>query len=195
VAFEYRGGAIWGLDPATKTGLAEGVPGSDPVLSVENFRAEKNLPAEEVFYLASFWWATKLRRPPEVLVIEAPIPPAQLVDSDGRAFTNFDVTRVAFGLYGIFCGMARCKDVHVVPANIGAWRRVFLGKRPGGGKWGGTEAKMQAKKNCALLGWPAPDDNAAEAAGIYCYGVGLFVPHKMPPLHKCDPLLARKLFG
>ena len=195
---DYRGGEIVGIDPATNTGFTSGEPGATPVLDVIDFRVKKDDSPRLIFKRATFWWATRLQRPPAAVFIEAPVPPTKLIrkrtPTGGteliEARTNFDVTKIAFGLYGIFVGLAECKGVPTYDANINAWRAVFFGK--GNGRLKGDVAKKMAKRACQALDWDCKnDDNAAESAGIWTYGVYMLAKRNMPPLWKIKGLFER----
>lgn len=176
----YDGGPIWAIDPATKTGLAEGVPGETPALSVHNFRHDKSEGSDEVFERATFFLADRLRLArPGLIAIEAPVPPRQV-----EGFTNFDTTLISIGLQGIFIGIARCKGIPILHAHIASWRKLFLGS----GRISGPDAKRRAMALCKQLGWIAPDDNAADAAGIWSFACAQVAPALAP---RIEPLFAR----
>jgi hypothetical protein len=72
---------------------------------------------------------------------------------------------VTVGLFGIFCGIVRCKSIPLLPAPVATWRKHFLGR----GRLASDVAKAQAMKRCKQLGWTAADHNGAEAAGIWSW--------------------------
>lgn len=157
------GGEVLGLDPATRTGVAFGVPGSTPELWTEFFGGE-GAACEDVYERATFWLADFLKtRSPALFVIEAPVPPSAI-----KGFTNHDTTMITIGLYGIMVGIARCKRIPCRAVKISTWRKHFLGA--GNGNLKTEQAKRAALRQCRLLGWTPPDHNAAEAGGIWDWG-------------------------
>jgi len=183
----YGGGEIVGVDPATESGIARGVPGGVPVLRVVDFRVHSTDTNAVIFKHATLWIAQYFQRPPEALFIEPPIPPRKLSD-DKLAGTN--AIMIAMGLYALFVGIAAVKGVAVYNAPIQSWRSVFFGT--GNGHLKRNVAKRKAKDACRILGWDcAGNDNAAEAGGIWTFGVNVLAPNKMPALHKLSPLFAR----
>jgi len=209
-------GEVWGIDPATCTGFAGGLPGEPPRLECVLFRKDDEEPIDEVFGRGIGWIATKLLHPPAAVFVEAPIPPTQLVKVEAgeiKGVTSFDVGSALMGLFAIFIGAAKRKGVPIVErASIRAWRSAFLNDSD----LKGDVAKARCVKYCGLLGWELPQvwpkdairwpdqaiayrfkQNAAEAAGIRAWGIkwliaqGLLHPRGMPELHRTDPLFQR----
>jgi hypothetical protein len=172
------GDVILAIDPATRSGVADGAPGSAPRLSVENFRHDETDDLADIYGRATFWLADRLRtNPPTLIVIEAPVPP-----SGAKGFTNHSTTMVTIGLFGIFVGIAKCKGIVVRTVHIATWRKHFLGR----GNLPGDEAKRQCVKMCRMFDWGAPDHNAAEAAGIWSWGRSQLTPKLA---RRVEPLL------
>lgn len=177
---EYAGGPIWAIDPATKTGFARGLPGAIPTLTVENFRHDREEEAEAIFGRAVLFLAGELQRErPGLIAIEAPVPPRQK-----EGYTTFSTSEISLGLNGIFLGIAVCKGIPVMRAHIGSWRKHALAR----GNLAGKEAKRQMMALCKQMNWSAPDDNAADAAGIWLYACALVAPQLA---HRIEPLFAR----
>lgn len=154
---------VLALDPATKTGVAYGAPGSAPELQTLNFGGE-GAEYEEIYRRATFWLADFLRtHSPKLFVIEGVVPP-----SGASGHTNHDTTMITIGLYGIFAGIAGCKGIPFRRVQIRTWRKHFLGR----GDLKTEVAKREAIKRCRLLKWDPPDHNAAEAGGIWDWGCG-----------------------
>ncbi len=162
---------ILALDPGKRTGVALGVPGARPVLSVVNFARTHDGP-EDIFA------CTLETDKPTLLAIEAPIPPSQKA-----GLTNFDTTLIAIGLSAIFRGAARERSIPIKLAPIGSWRKYVLGC----GNLKGADAKAGMVRLCRGLGWGDVDHNAAEAAGIWLYACALTAP-KMVCRH--EPLFS-----
>lgn len=161
------GPLILGVDAATRTGLALGRPGERPDICTLNFRRDRTDGPTDIFGRAITVMATRFRdRCPDLMAIEEPLP--------GFRSHNFDATRIALGLYGIFTGIAKAKGVRVLPAPIGSWRKFFLGR----GNLKGDKAKAECVRLCRQLGWEVPNDdhNAAEAAGIFAWACAIEAP-------------------
>jgi len=168
----YRGGEVWALDPATKTGFARGCPADKPILTTIALKLEFDDYAD-IFGRAVTWFSGMLAEGlPELVIIEGLVP-AQ----------NHANAVIAHGLHAIFSGLAVAYKVPVEFAPVAAWRKYFLGV----GRISGERAKAQAVALCQRLGWSAPDHNAAEAAGIWLYGCSLVAP-KITRRH--EPLFA-----
>lgn len=166
---------IIAIDPATTTGICHGYVGSQPRLLTQCFRSKTD---EDLYGAATVFFATFLKdRKPDLVCIEAPIQAAW-----GK--TNAQTTSITRGLYAIFTGIARAKGIRVERADIGTWRKYFLGR----GNLNGKEAKRQCVALCQQMGWSAPDHNAAESAGIWCYAGSLIAPRSA---NRIEPLFAR----
>lgn len=167
---------IIALDPATTTGICHGYLGSKPRLLTQQFRfaddKDEDLYGAAVYFLSSFLKDRK----PDLIAIEAPIRA-----SWGK--TNDQTTSITRGLYAVFTGIARCKGIPVLKADIGTWRKYFLGR----GNLKGAEAKRQCVRLCAQLGWDAEDHNAAESAGIWCWAGSTLDPRHA---NRVEPLFA-----
>lgn len=157
---------IVALDPATTTGLCYGNVGAKPTLLAQRFRSRADQADEDLYGAATAFFATFLKsRAPDLIAIEAPIQAAW-----GK--TNAQTTSITRGLYAIFTGIARAKGIEVLRADIGTWRKYFLGS----GRLPGSEAKQRCVRLCAQLGWEAPTHDAAEAAGVWCWAGSQIAP-------------------
>lgn len=162
---------IWFLDAASTTGVAEGRPGDKPRLYSMKFSREYDEP-EDIFGRAVSWLAGRLQvsQPSEVW-IEAPIPGAMM---HGR--TNAQTTAILFGLWGALSGVAKARRIPCYRASIQTVRKVFIGH----GNLPGPEAKRRCLATCALLGWDAPNHDAADAAAGWYWAVRRLRPKLMP---------------
>ena len=152
---------VLALDPATITGVADGIAGGTPVLSTVHLRKSPDDDFDDLMDRAARWMLERLvRDPPRVLVLETPVPPL--------ASRNFDSTRLAMGLDGLWTGIARARGVYVRHAPVQAWRAGVLGN----GRMKGPVAKARMVEMCKRLKWPAIDHNAAEACGIWIWACG-----------------------
>jgi Holliday junction resolvasome RuvABC endonuclease subunit len=159
---------IIALDPATHCGCAIGAAGSEPRLSSVTMRDSKDDTHEDVYGRATRWFNQVVQRHQPVLVaIEKPF--------YATGNSNFSTTVVLQGLYAVFTGVARAQNITVWPVTVGSWRKHTLGKAKLGSR---DEAKKAMVKLCKTLSWPAPDDNAADAAGIWIWASAKFAPHK-----------------
>ena len=166
---------IIAIDPATISGICHGYVGSKPRLLTKCFRSKTD---EDLYGAATVFFATfLLDKKPDLVCIEAPIQAAW-----GK--TNAQTTSITRGLYAIFTGIARAKNIEVRRADIGTWRKYFLGR----GNLKGAEAKRQCVRLCQQLGWVAADHNAAEAAGIWCWAGSTLDPSRAT---RVEPLFAR----
>ncbi len=171
-------GEILAIDPATKTGAAWGAPGTTPHIETVNLGRDD---IADSYGAAVAWMATKLRdRPPALVVIEKVVPP-----SSAWGHTNHATTMITIGLFGILCGIARCKSIPLLLAPINSWRKHSLGS----GRLAGEQAKHRAVRLCRSLGWDAPDHNAAEAACIFIWASAQVAPERAP---RIEPLFTRR---
>lgn len=172
---EYRGGPILAIDQNTKSGIAEGLPGSAPRLETINFRRDETDTVEDLYEAALFYFAERFRAdPPGLVAIERVVPP-----SAAQGNTNHATTLITLGIYAIVIGVVRCKSIPLRIIAVQSWRKSFLGN----GKLKGDVAKREAVKLCSRLGWSAPDHNAAEAAGIWNHICALEAPYGITTLH------------
>lgn len=154
-------GAILALDPATLTGVADGVPGSDPVLSVVKLRRDEDCTHIDLIRRAAdFMWRRMANDRPDLVVIEAAVPPHAV-----KGHTTARSTEVLQQVRGAYIGIAAAAGVKVVEVHIRTWRKSVLGM----GNLPGARAKYLMMQQCKHLGWNAPDHNAAEAAGIWLW--------------------------
>lgn len=168
---------IIALDPATNTGLCEGRVGSTPILLAERFRVSRDEADEDIFGRATGFFATFLKtRSPDLIAIEAPI-----MATWGK--TNAQTTSITRGLFAIFTGIAKCKGIPIIRADIGTWRKYFLGR----GNLKGSVAKAECLRLCAQLGWSAPTHDAAESAGIWSWACSQAAPANA---QRIEPLFA-----
>ena len=168
---------IIALDPATTTGICHGYVGSKPRLLAQKFRRSTLDTEEEIYGAAVAFFAGFLKdRTPDLVCIEAPI-----MATWGK--TNAQTTAITRGLYAIFTGIAGAKGITVRRADIGTWRKWFLGR----GNLKGPEAKRRCVALCHQLGWTAPDHNAAEAAGIWSWAGSQVDPRGV---QRIEPLFA-----
>lgn len=164
---------IIAIDPATNCGICHGCVGSTPRMRAEYFGGGDG--EEDVYGSAVNFFATFLKdRAPDLIAIEAPI-----MATWGK--TNAQTTAITRGLYAIFTGIAKCKGIPLIRAEIGTWRKYFLGN----GQLPGKEAKAQCLRLCAQLGWDAPTHDSAEAAGIWCWASSVAAPQSA---HRIEPL-------
>ena len=175
----YDGGTILAIDAASRTGVADGVPGCAPALSTIRFEADVTDNAIDVWGRASRWINKRLAEdPPALVVVEQPVPPHKLMNA-----TNHAATSIEGGLYSIFMGAARAHGVQTLPANIQRWRKYSLGK----GNLSRDQAKAAAVALCKRLEWPAEDDNAAEAGAIWIWACAQAAPAIAMPIPIFSP--------
>jgi hypothetical protein len=161
---------VLAIDPATRSGFAHGAVGGKPVLESVNFGRERDSHAD-IFGRATKWFARLLAQKRfDLVVIEEALPPSEIW---GR--TYYGVTAISHGLRGIFLGQSAAYGLRTAEAPIRSWRKYSLGR----GDLARDDAKAAAVALCKNLRWPAADDNAAEAAGIWLYGCSLLAPARV----------------
>lgn len=123
----------------------------------------------------------------DCLVFEAPLPvPAHV----GRAHKDPDL---AFALMGL-AAVAECTGEYlklkgirpgltIFSAHVQTVRRHFVGHGLP------HEPKLAVQRMCRTLGWSVIDDNAADAAAVWCYAKSIKCPKWAP---KGTPLFAEK---
>lgn len=157
---------IIALDPATHCGCAVGTVGGTPRLSSVTMRDSRDDPVEDVYGRAARWFGQVLDRHEPVLVaVEKPF------YSTGN--TNFSTTAMLQGLYAVLTGIARARGIVVWPVSVATWRKYTLGTSKLGSR---EDAKRTMMKLCRQLRWSAPDDNAAEAAGVFIWASAKYSP-------------------
>lgn len=160
---------IIAIDPATRCGVAEGLAGGTPELKTINFGGRELDHPEDVFARATAWIGRRLDAPPRpaFMAIEVPAP-------------KYD-SLIVMGLYAIMVGAARSRQIIIKRAAVQTWRAWCFGtarmKRP--------QAKAAAIETCRRLGWPAADDNAAEAGLIWAWCCSVVAPRTAP---RIEPL-------
>lgn len=158
---------IIALDPATNTGCAIGAAGGTPRLSTMRMRANVAEPQIELFGRAVTWFEGLIAlETPSALAIEEPF----YTDKN----SNHDVTTMLQGLFAVFTGVARSRGMAVLPVAVKTWRKHALGTSKFGSP---KDAKAAALQMCQRLRWPAPDDNAADAAGIFIWAGATLAPY------------------
>jgi len=105
----------------------------------------------------------------EIVCIEAA---GRYIDSQSSAYAAF----LLISLSAVAREAAYRHGARVVPVSVGTWRKHWLGS----GNLPGHEAKRRAVQRCEQLGWPAKDHNAAEACGIWAWGMAQFYPKWRP---------------
>jgi len=160
---------IAALDIATSTGFACARLGEPPRAGSVRFGIVSRDPPDQVF-AAAIDWAMEFfaREAPDLLILEAMLPPDAMPNKTSRQVRD----RLA-GLHGIMLGCARRAGVgEIATVTVGDIRRHFIGD----GKLKRNAAKREVIRRCLQLGWPADDDNAADALAIWSYGCALLDP-------------------
>jgi hypothetical protein len=160
---------IAALDIATTCGHAVGCLGEIPRAGSIRFGIIARDPPEQVFATALEWAVAFFERErPDILILEAMLPPAAMLNKTSRQVRD----RLA-GLHGIMLGCGRRSGVgEFVTVSVGDIRRHFIGD----GSLKRNAAKRETIRRCVALGWPAEDDNAADACAIWSYACALLDP-------------------
>jgi hypothetical protein len=160
-------------------GVAEGRLGEVPRLYSVDLRREHD-EHEDAYARALIWAAERFKiGKPDRVLIEAPIPASAMA-----GHTNANTTAMLFGLWAIMAAVAKARGVTVRRANIQAVRRSFIGH----GNLKGDVAKRKTMQVCALLGWDAPNHDAADAGAVWHWGCGQIDPALTP---RTEPLFLR----
>lgn len=163
---------IIALDPATHCGCAVGEIGGKPKLSSVTLRDSVDDAHEDVFGRAVRWIEQVIERyHPQLLAIEKPF----FINER----SNYSTTVVLHGIYAGLTGAARARHIVVWPVQAATWRKHALGTSKLGSR---DDAKAAMVTLCRRLGWSAPDDNAAEAAGIWIWATAKFAPYGVVPV-------------
>lgn len=157
------------LDIATSTGWACGCLGELPRAGSVRFGVIARDPPDQVFAAAIEWAAAFFEcERPDILILEMMLPPQAMLNKTSRQVRD----RLA-GLHGVMLGCARRGGVgEFVHVSVGDIRRHFIGD----GSLKRNAAKREVIRRCVQLGWPADDDNAADALAIWSYGCAMLDP-------------------
>lgn len=154
---------IVGLDIAGNTGICEGTIGSVPELYSKQLTLEDDQSVAEAFGRAIRFAAARFSKiTPAAIFVEGIVPENKLA-----GFSNHSSSMVRVGLYGAIIGVARAKNIPVIPANIARVRTHFLGR---GHKLAGDAAKRAVFRRCQDLGWAPPNLDASDAAAVWDFG-------------------------
>jgi len=154
-----------GIDLASQACFAYGRAGGVPKLWTVDLQRDGDL--HDFYGNVTAYLATFLKdNPVDLVAIEEPVAPAA-----AKGHTNNDTTMKTIGGFGIVIGIVKCKKIPYQPVRVETWRRHFIGV----GRITGIENAFQRRKEgkrlvlqrCKQLGWSAPDDNAADAGGIW----------------------------
>lgn len=166
---------ILALDVASRTGIAEGVPGAAPRLYHQQFLKEHESGKgfehlETMAGRALVWMAERLQISlPARIVIEAP-PPEQALQGQ----TNARSTAVKIMLVGALAGVAAARGVPVRFRGIGQVRKHFIGR----GNLPGDVAKPRVKRVCELLGWEPANYDQSDAAALWAFECAQLFPNE-----------------
>jgi hypothetical protein len=161
------GTRILALDPATATGVADGIGGAReaPWLATWNLREERGSDGpEEIFCRAARLLQLRIAlERPGVLAIEMPVPPHRTIGT-----TQYATTLITVGLYALFVGIAGAARIKVLPVHNKTWRKAVLGS----GNLDRASAKRAATRVCTMQKWAPANDDEAEAACIWMWACG-----------------------
>lgn len=160
---------VLGLDVATVTGFAHGrVSANCPIWGCVRL-GSANTPQPDVFAKAMTWaneFIVALK--PDILMIEALLPPDAMKDKTSRATRD----RLC-GLNAIMTACARANGVgEIASAQVNDIRAHFIYNRTLQRKF----AKMEVKRKCLELGWNVSNDNEADAAACWSYACSMIDP-------------------
>ena len=160
---------ILALDIATTCGWARGLVGGEPTSGSLRFGNESK--SSDVVFAGAMTWIERVlagRPLPDIAMIEALLPPSVM-----QGQTNAAVYERLAGLHGIMRAVLRRAGVaEIAQADVGAVRAHFIGDR----SLRRATAKRETIMRCRMLGWPAVDDNAADALALWSFGCSLVDP-------------------
>jgi hypothetical protein len=150
---------ILALDVATTTGWARGVPGETPTCGSIRFGARDA--SHNAILAACFDWlveATRERRP-DILVVEDLLP---FGAARGRTTKKTgDLLGALHGVVRLVAFKRAIFNFHAVSAND--VRGHFIDGR----SYKRADAKRYVLAQCRKLGWPAEDEDAADACALW----------------------------
>ncbi len=174
---------IYGIDISkARTGLAVGRAGETPkTVSIVGAKLDVEIVAVKLFcYLRD---RVKLDRP-DLLVWEAGLNPAAFtpeVNFEEKTVRNkrgiqsmLDLVEMISAVK-LFCNLASIETRRVYPSTI---RKEVLGN----GRLHRDVAKKSVVAMCGLLNWPVNNDDEADAASLWHYGVCLKAPRLAKPI-------------
>ena len=159
---------ILGLDIATKTGWAVGLPRSSPIVGTI---AVSGTVGQKCVGLFRSLDAIVTEHEPDLIVFEQPI---HAVPRQGSSIT----LRLALGLCAVAEMVAAKHAIKVLEVPMGTWRKHFIGvgRAPA---WAGSATKRRqwlknmAIQRCRDLKWGDLSDDEAEACGVWDYASSL----------------------
>jgi Holliday junction resolvasome RuvABC endonuclease subunit len=152
------------FDPATICGCAVGPVGGKPSLFSTKLKGKTVI---HVFgHAASLVHDLIDLHNPSLIAVEEPF------YMSGKS--NYHTTVLLHGLFGAIGGAAASRNIKVLPVTVASWRKQAMGTAKFDGR---RVAKQAMLKLCGQLGWTAPDDNAADAAGIWIWATSIFAPY------------------
>jgi len=151
------------LDLSLTSGAAWGAPNGRPSSAVWKLPAgRENLDRAMSCLRLNVMTTCRMHRV-EIVCVEASM---KVIDREHSEYSAFCLTSLqAVAREAAYSGGAR---VHLV--NCQEWRRHFIGH----GNLPGDEAKKLAMQRCGQLGYPYADHNAAEACGVWDWGIAKF---------------------
>jgi hypothetical protein len=160
-------GIILALDIASRTGMADGAPGTTPDLYSRQFvRTAEDTSPTIGFGRAVSWMAARVtdgKRPrPIVCFVEGVVPEHKL---GGQ--TNFNASLIKPALYGALTGAAASIGIRIIPCSIARVRTFVLGRGHG---LKGEDGKKATFRKIQLLGWSPQNMDQSDAAAIWLFG-------------------------
>jgi len=174
---------ILALDIATTTGWCRGELGQVPACGSVRFGKSGVVSPHETFAAALTWLAGFLEpKPrPDFMMIESMLPPDAMRGATSKAVRD----RLA-GLHGIVLAVAQIRGIaRIEEVSVGDVRAHFICDRAARR----IVAKRETLLQCTALGWPARDDNAADACAVWSYACALIDPKTAL---RIVPLFARR---
>jgi hypothetical protein len=176
---------VLALDLATVTGYARGVVGGTPIAGSIRFGTREA--SEGAAFGHAIGWFSKLLEAeprPDIIALEAMLPPGAKVGQ-----TNSSTRDRLAGLHAIVRGVAHIRgggEIEIACYSVGDIRHHFIGERG----LRRAQAKEAILAKCAMLGWQAVDNNAADALAAWSYACSIIDPAQAL---KVSPLFNKQL--
>jgi hypothetical protein len=176
---------ILALDLATITGWARGRVGETPTSGSIRF-GTREASDGAVFGHAIGWFSKLLEAQPrpDIIVLESMLPPGAKV-----GHTNSSTRDRLAGLHAIVRGVAHIRGegaIELACYSVGDIRHHFIGER----SLKRAQAKQAILTRCAMLGWQAVDNNAADALAAWSFACSIIDPAQAI---KVSPLFNKQL--
>lgn len=150
---------ILALDPATKTGFAQGDAGAVPRSGSVRLKRPDEEPGVAAFNVLAFLRDRFVLDKPDLVACEHWLAPVAMKGQDAMILQLM--------VHGVIAAVCRAYSVRLETVPVQTWRRHYIGKAHGGER--GESKRMVLARAKALRHLPPEcfDDNQADAVGIF----------------------------